>query len=106
MDNSHQAFKAAAASAGISETTLWRWLREPAFARTYKEARKEMVEQATAKLQALASEAVETLGQILRDDRVAPHVRTNAAARVLALAYKSRELDDLEARLEALEATL
>jgi uncharacterized protein YggE len=103
---SEPTLKAAAASAGISETTLWRWLRDPYFGQAYKEARREAVEQATAKLQALASEAVETLGQILRDDKVAPHVRANAAARVLALAYKSRDLDDLEVRLEALEATL
>jgi uncharacterized protein YggE len=100
---SEPTLKAAAASAGISETTLWRWLRDPNFAQAYREARREAIEQATAQLQALASEAVRTLGQILRDDKAAAHVRASAAARVLTLAYKSRELDDLESRLEALE---
>jgi uncharacterized protein YggE len=103
---SEPTLKAAAASAGISETTLWRWLKDTDFARAYREARRETIEQATAQLQALASEAVRTLGQILRDDNVAPHVRASAAARVLALAYKSRELDDLESRLETLEASI
>jgi uncharacterized protein YggE len=103
---SEPTLRAAAASAGISETTLWRWLKDPDFARAYREARREAIEQATAQLQALASEAVRTLGQILRDDKAAPHVRASAAARVLALAYKSRELDDLESRLETLEASI
>ena len=103
---SEPTLRAAAVSAGISETTLWRWLKDPDFALAYREARKEVIEQATAQLQALASEAVRTLGQILRDDKAAPHVRASAAARVLALAYKSRELDDLESRLETLEASI
>ena len=31
----------AAAGAGISETTLWRWLREPCFKEAYRRARSE-----------------------------------------------------------------
>jgi hypothetical protein len=48
---SEPTLKAAAASASISETTLWRWLREPAFKDAYRKARSDALAQATAKLQ-------------------------------------------------------
>ena len=100
---SEPTLKAAAASASISETTLWRWLREPGFKNAYRRARSEALGRATARLQALAGEAVETLAQVHRDPGVSPHVRVSAARAVLELAYKSFELEDLEARLEELE---
>jgi transposase-like protein len=100
---SEPTLRAAAASAGISETTLWRWLREPIFKDAYRKARSDALAQATAKLQALAAEAVETLVEIHRNREISAHIRVSAARAVLDLAYKVHEIEDLEARIEALE---
>src|SRR6266536_6667634 len=51
----------AAAKAGISESTLLRWMAEPSFRARYREARRQVVEQATACLQHAATEAVDAL---------------------------------------------
>jgi len=44
----------AAATAGVGERTLRRWLRQPNFSRAYLECRREAVGQATARLQQAA----------------------------------------------------
>jgi hypothetical protein len=100
---SEPTLKAAAASASISETTLWRWLREPAFKDAYRKARSDALAQATAKLQALAAEAVDTLVEVHRNREIGAHIRVSAARAILELAYKVHEIEDLEARIEALE---
>jgi hypothetical protein len=51
----------AAAKAGISEATLHRWLRLPAFSAAYRQARRELVEGAIGRIQAAAGQAVDTL---------------------------------------------
>ena len=53
--------EAAARRAGVSESSLLRWLRDPAFRAEYRAARRAVVEQAVSGLQHAASEAVNTL---------------------------------------------
>jgi hypothetical protein len=98
--------RAAASSAGISETTLWRWLREPNFRAAYRRARREALERATSRLAALVETAVEALGEIVADRTVSPHVRVSAASRIVEFALKAAEIEDVQARLEKLEAAL
>ena len=100
---SEPTLKAAATSAGISETTLWRWLRDPTFKDSYRKARSDALAQATARLQTLAAEAVETLVEVHRNQQIGAHIRVSAARTLLELAYKVHEMEDLEARIEALE---
>src|SRR5215207_9913631 len=52
---------AAAAKADIGESTLLRWLAEPAFKARYRDARRQVVELAVTGLQQATSEAVESL---------------------------------------------
>ena len=69
---------AAAKATGIGEVTSWRWLKHAAVQTAYREARREVVQQAIAQMQRAAGLAVETLCRVLRnDDDDAP-----AAARV------------------------
>jgi hypothetical protein len=103
---SEPTLRAAAASADISETTLWRWLREPNFRVAYRRARQEVLERATTRLAALVDTAVEALGEIVADRTVSPHVRVSAASRIIEFALKAAELEDVQARLEKLEAAL
>jgi hypothetical protein len=103
---SEPTLKAAPASAGISETTLWRWLRDPDFKDAYRKARSDALAQATARLQTLTGAAVEALAEIVGNERVSPHVRLSAASKILEMAFKAAEIDELQARLEKLEAHL
>jgi hypothetical protein len=57
---------------------------------------------ATARLQASASEAVETLRELL-SPKERPEVRARAALGILANAAKAEELENLAARIDALE---
>ena len=53
--------EAAARRAGVSESSLLRWLRDPAFRAEYRAARRAVVEQAVSGLQHATSEAVAAL---------------------------------------------
>jgi hypothetical protein len=103
---SEPTLRAAASSAGISESTLWRWLRDPAFRVAYRRARQEVLERATARLAALVGVAVEALSEIVADRAVSPHVRVSAASRIVEFALKAAEIEDVQARLEKLESAL
>lgn len=92
----------AAEAAGCKERTLYHWLKQPHFAAAYREARREATSQAIARVQQYSSHAAATLVQLLAPANPAA-VRLAAASKVLELAIKSVELDDLAARLQALE---
>jgi hypothetical protein len=93
----------AAKSLGVNDRTLYRWMDEPAFSRAYRKARREAFGQAIALTQRYAPAAVHTLATIMSDEK-APHTaRVNAATAILRFTRESIELDDLAARVEALE---
>ena len=96
----------AAQSAGVSESTLTRWLRDEGFLRAYRAAQRQALQQAIAALQATAGVAVAVLRSIMLDRGATPAARVSAARSMLELAFKGAELGDLEARLTAIEATL
>jgi hypothetical protein len=54
-------YAAAAAKAGISEATLYRWLHLPAFRAAYRQARRELVENAVGQAQAGTGQVVQSL---------------------------------------------
>ena len=96
--------KDAAEVAGISEVTLWRWLQQPDFRALYMEARRQAVQRAIARTQAVTSEAVETLREVMKC--AMPSARVAAAKAILDYALKGIQLDDLEQRLSELEGKL
>lgn len=91
----------AAESAGVGERTLYTWLEEPAFDAAYRAARREAVQIATARLQQASGAAVAVLCQLMVNGTQS--IKLSAAKTVLELAIKSVELEDIAARLEALE---
>ena len=97
---------AAATDAGISEVTLWRYLQDRAFQDAYRRARHDTVSQAMSRLQKTATEAVETLRKIMLDEEKPPTSRVTAARTILDFSIKAFEVEELEARLEKLEATM
>jgi hypothetical protein len=93
----------AAKTAGVGEKTLWRWLQDEDFCQSYRKARRQVVQQAVTRLQQISGEAVEALRGIMVDNLKPPTSRVMAARIVLDTALKFVELEDLEARVVALE---
>jgi hypothetical protein len=60
---------AAATKAGVSEATLYRWLRLPEFQARYRQTRRELVEGAVGRIQAATGQAVDTLLAVARDGK-------------------------------------
>lgn len=97
----------AAEAAEVGERTLHRWLREdPSFVAAYRAARREAFGQAVGLTQRFASTAIGTLVRVMTDGS-APHTaRVSAAVALLRFAREGIELDDIAARLDALEERL
>jgi hypothetical protein len=95
----------AAQQVGIGERTLLRWLQEDsAFQAAYRTARRHVVQHAIAQVQQATSTAVATLEAIMQDSTASASARVSAAKVVLETAIKGVEVEDLEARMTALEA--
>ena len=95
----------AAQEAGISERQIHRWLaNDPAFDAAYRRARWRATQQAIARLQQVSSAAVTVLISIAADKQQPASSRVAAASKLLDVALKSVEIEELEARLTALEA--
>jgi hypothetical protein len=92
---------AAAEKAGVSEVTLWRWLKLPDFKASYREARREAFEKATAQLQQSSWAAAITLVRLLGSG--SDSVRLRSATAILDHANKGLELLDFDERISALE---
>ena len=96
--------QAAAAASGINEKTLRRWLREDAaFQMAYRDARRQVVQQAIVQVQQATGEAVETLRKVMQDADAPASAKVSAAKTILDTAVKAIELEDLEQRIVALE---
>lgn len=95
--------KEAARAAGIGTRTLYSWLNDKDFREAYRQARREVVNQALAQLQRVSSSAVNTLSEIMEDSEAPASSRVSASKAVLELAIRAVELQDIMARLERLE---
>ena len=93
----------AAKAAGVGESTVLRWLQREDFQNRYREARREAVGQAVARLSQVCGEAVETLREILKNPEAPASSRVSASKTVLDIALKSVELEEISRRIEALE---
>ncbi len=100
-----QTISRAAAAVEVGQRTLYRWLRQPEFARAYREARREAFGQAIALTQRYAPLAVNTLAQVMMDNDAPSSSKVAAATTILRFGREGIELDDLAARIEALEET-
>ena len=95
----------AARAAGIGTRTLLRWLQLPEFQKAYREARRAAFSQSIARLQQGASAAATTLLKTMIDPGTPASVRIRAAECIMNHATKAIEIEDIEARVTALEET-
>src|SRR5689334_18642447 len=93
----------AAHQCGIAEVTLRRWLKDDGFQADYREVRRTVVQCAIVQVQRATAEAVETLRAVMHDSESPASARVSAAKTILDTAIKAVELEDLEARIVALE---
>ena len=93
----------AATALGVSERTLHRWLEDETFHRAFRKARREAFAQAIAVTQRYTPMAVHTLAKVMTDTSVQASARVSAATNLLRFGREALELDDLAARIEALE---
>ncbi len=93
----------AARSIGVSPATLMRWQKLPEFQTAYREARRAAHGQAIARLQQGTSAAATTLLKVLIDPSTPASVKVRAAEAIFLHSAKAIEIEDIEARVAALE---
>lgn len=95
--------KAAAEAAGISESTLRSYLKDPEFISRYKEESAAMLDSATRQLQGTLTAAIDRLGAIVRDDEANSAAQISAARSLLEFSLKFTEFTDILQELEGAE---
>jgi hypothetical protein len=99
----HRNVDEAAQAVDVGATTLWRWLKLPEFQAEYRKARREAFGQAVARLQQGTSAAATTLLKTMIDPGTPASVKVRAAEAIFNHAAKAIEIEDIEARVVALE---
>ena len=98
--------KQAAKESGISESTIYRRLKDPEFSQRFYQARLDMMKNHVAALHGHLGVAIETMAQVMEDKYSSPQTRLNAAEAVIRNCMKLTEDVDFEERLRSLEARL
>lgn len=97
---------AAAKACKVAESTIYRWLGEPAFNEALRQARTRLLDTTLTRLQSASGAAVDTLRDILRDKLAPAAVKVSAARAILEFAIKGKEILETEERLAAIEQAL
>jgi hypothetical protein len=92
----------AAAKAGLAESTLHRYLKDPNFIRRYRDARRRVLETSVGQLQHATTEAVKTLVAALESPDV--NARIRAALGIIDRSMRAVELCDLAEQVAELQA--
>lgn len=90
--------------AGISRETGYKYMKDEAFVAEYRRLRRETMDQVTAQLQQISKDAVSVLYSVMTDKEAPTSARVQSAKNVLEMAYRALELDDVQERIEKLEA--
>ena len=88
--------------ARINKTTVYEWLKDEAFRQELKHQRDAVIERALDSLKANLGKATETLVKHLDSER--ENISIRAAESIIEFAQKALEHEELERRIEALEA--
>lgn len=93
----------AAENAGVSESTVRRWLKDDHFTAAYRKARHQVVSQAIGKLQTNISGAIDVLMDIAENEQAPASARVTAARAIIDQSLKAVEVENVEERIERLE---
>ncbi len=89
--------------AGVGETSIFRWRREPVFQPRCRAARRQVVEATLSQLQTDSQRAAEILLEIAGDANAAPAARVSACRTIISQAVDAVALVDLHERVDELE---
>jgi hypothetical protein len=103
LDPSNKALVETAQKVGIAERTLRYWLKLPHFQEQLEHERQRLRDKAFSKLRNTLTMAVERLEELLDDAN--SNVKLKACQTVLDFNLKVIEIEELEKRLEKLEAS-
>ena len=90
--------------AKVSKATVYAWLKEDAFREELRRQREEVVRGALETLKANTAKATETLVKLLDSEKEG--IQARAAEDIIEFTQKGLEHEELERRIEALEAKL
>jgi len=96
---------AAAQQLTMDRTTLWRWSKTQPFDRFYKMLRRESYLAAVTTLQVNARQAAQGLVDIMTSTGTTQQLKRQVCNDILALSERGLNFQDLNQRLEELEAT-
>lgn len=96
----------AARLAGVSDSTLGRWLRDAAFKERLRQERGEAIGAAVGSLQVAMATAAETLCTVAADPAQPGAVRVSAAKAILDAGLRAAMVDDLGAQVDEMRAAL
>jgi hypothetical protein len=99
----HRNVEEAARAIGIGTRTLFRWLTEPEFEAAYRKAKRDAYRQAIGRLQQGSATAVSVLLKIMVDSAEPASARVRAGEIILNHAARAIEIEEIEARVSALE---
>ena len=102
LDPSNKSQQAACDAAGVPLRTLQNWLRDPDFTAALRDTEAALVGHAARRLLSLTDDAIEALKDNLSEYSKPAH-SLRAAELVLSHVLRWREVQDLEARIAALE---
>jgi hypothetical protein len=100
---SHQSVDDAARAIKIAPRTLYRWLKDLDFEAAYLKARRDTYKQGIARLQKNCGAAISILFKVMADAATPPAVKVRAVECVLSHSAKAIEIEDIDARVAALE---
>ena len=96
--------EAAAAAAGVSRKTVYRWMDSPAFVAAVAAAQADVLTAAQRKFGVALSAATGVILSIMQDADNPAHVRLRAAEMVIDSLLKLKQVGEFERRLSELEA--
>jgi hypothetical protein len=96
----------AATDCGVTQITLYRWLREDEFRQALTDAESQAIDVAARRLVQLTEAAISVIVMVLADRSAAPGIRLKAAQVVLENMLRLVEIRSISARLAELEKRL
>ena len=96
----------AAEVSGVADRTVRRFLADADFRRELSERRLALIDGAAGALQAKISAAIETIGEIMQNEKAKPTDRLAAAKAILDYGIRYTELYDLAKRIAAIEEVI